>query len=334
MESRYSEANESQFQHIARAREAFEAAPKEQPVSALPVVIVYQARLERVEHFMRGGEHVFSFTDVKEDDPNAHFSDERHRNAHAVRDAFLGVKTPIEALDFLSNTGRFSPLDQKITWGEFQRWQRFAYLVQLHTPLMAATIEGQLSGEHVEVLKALTGDSIFRSSFFDIPETPEEFEPFARLLRDPPEMVSGIQAWRRIQEQRQCELWEWFHQPPLSIEWISASKEAEQRAMLHFKEKGFGPWMIEFLLAKKELRPVILIRPAYTLQAIAAAIYADRITGVEYRVCSSCERLIKIRAHGTKAYCDQPRPCKGNAHKARQRERKRSRAGGSQAPQG
>jgi hypothetical protein len=284
---------------------AFEAAPKEQPISDMHVVIAYTARVERVRHFTRAGEHVFEFTRLVKDGEYGHERWEQlGRNAHAVRDEFLRVKHPIEALDFLSNAGLFSPLNDWITWSEFQRWQRFAELVQLHTPLATATNEAQFSGECAEILKALTGDSIFRSSFFDgckIPKTAAQIESetiFSRTLNDDPELRSAVEKGRQLQASMRRELLKWFHQPPLSIEWIPSSEEAERRAMQHLQNRGFGPWMMEFLLPKEELRPVILIKPKHALQAIAAAIYADRIHGVEWRKCKwrKCPETFRVGA--------------------------------------
>jgi hypothetical protein len=37
--------------------------------------------------------------------------------------------------------------------------------------------------------------------------------------------------------------------------------------------------MIEYLVPREKLRPVLLIRPTFTLQAIAAAVFADRANG-------------------------------------------------------
>lgn len=334
MENRNSGTERGQLEHFAqmqlRMQEAvttFKAAPKEQPISDMQVVIPYMASVERVEHFTRGGEHVFRFNRRSKDNPERFEWDELPRNAHAIRDEFLKIEHPIEALDFLSNTGRFSPLSLDLTWSEFQRWQRFARLVQLHTPLMTATIEGQRSGECVEVLKALTGESVFHSSFFDgckIPQTPEMAEFDARMMREHPEIIPDIQEGRRLQERLHRELCSWFHQPPVTIEWVPCSEEAEQRAIQQLQNKGFGPWMMDFLLPKKELRPVIVIRPAYTLQAIAAAIYVDRIKGVEWRKCKreKCPETFRVGAREKQKWCSTT--CRENDRSYNKRHRRKT----------
>ncbi len=327
-------AEDWQIMRIARMQEAvaaFEVAPIEQPISDMQVVIVYTARIERVEPYTRGGEHVFQFTDRKKGDHTTIEWDELPRNVHAIRDEFLRIKPGdvIGALDFLSNTGLFSPLHREITLCEFQRWQQFARLVQEHNQLAAATNEAQRSGECTEVLRALTGESIFPSSFFDgceIPQTPAMIETNARMMLDP-EVRSAVEEGRRFQERKRRELWRWFHQPPCSIEWIPNNKEAEQKAMRHLQDRGFGPWMTDFLFPKQELRPVILIKPAYTLQAIAAAIYADRIRGVEWRKCAweKCPETFRVGSRKNQRFCIG-KPCRENARSERKREEVRKQA--------
>lgn len=314
-------AEDWQFERVARMQEAvaaFEAAPKEQPISDMQVVILYKANVERVEHHTVAGEHLFQFARPKVNDPTCMECYELSRNAHAIRDQFLNVKEWHEAYDFLLNSGRFSPLNMRLTFSEFRRWQRFAELVKLHSSLADATNEAQLSGECSEVLRALSGN--YPSSFFDIPKPPDEADSRAQLLHDYPEAAPEIQEGMRVQERRRRELWSWFRQPPCSIEWIPRSREAEQRAMQHFTSKGIGPWMMEFLLPKTELRPVILIRPTYTLQAIAAANYADRIQGVEWRKCKweKCPETFRVGSRKNQRFCIE-RSCRENYRSNRKR---------------
>jgi hypothetical protein len=336
-------ADSERVKRINEMLEAFTGAPKEQPLSDLHIVIVYKATLERVKQYMRSGEHVFQFTDKKEGHPTACEWDYQTRNAHAVRDWFLKVKTQTEALDFLSNTGIFSPLSHEITWSEFQLWQRFAYLVQQHSELAATTMnERPQTGECMEVLKALTGEAfLFPSSFFDEVDgkmSPAEDEAFWRDLRSPVqtdqqyrEMCEDIRESDRKHVLKRYELYSWFHKPLASIEEIPANKEAEKKATRYYEGKGFGPWMIEFILSRHELQSAILIRPTYTLQAIAAAIYADHKHGVEWRACGNANcicgpsrspKLVKLGAYGNK-YCSKK--CKTATLKRRARKAARER---------
>ena len=297
---------------------AFRSASKEYKISAMPVVVAYTAIIGRIEYYKRCEEPVFHYTrTVMKGSPNEQW-EEVPENVYAIRDEFLRVKTPGEAPEFLRKTGTFSPLSDTITWSEFGKWQRFAYLIQEHNMLAAAMNDAQRTGECVEVLKALTDD--YPSSFFDgseIPQTPAMIEFDAQILREHPELHSDIEKGRQSHERRRRELWSWFRQPPCSIEWMPKSQEAGERIM---QKRQAGGAMIEFLLPQEELQPVLLIRPRCALQAIAAAIYAERIQGVEYRKCDWCGDLFKVGNHANKRYCNPPRPCKGNAHKKRTRK--------------
>jgi hypothetical protein len=83
-----------------------------------------------------------------------------------------------------------------------------------------------------------------------------------------------------------------------------------------------GGAMIEYLVPREELRPVLFITVKTTLEAIAAANYADRIHGVEYRECKECRKLFKLGVHKKRKYCDRER-CKNSAHQRDRRKRKR-----------
>lgn len=310
------------------------------------MVVLYKARIERVEHYTLGGKYVFRFTSQRKDNPTATEWEELPRNVHAIRDEFLriSVKEPDRVSDFLMNTGVFSPLSDTITSGEFERWQQFAKLVQVHTQLSVAlndamndpTNPAKWTGECAEVLKALYG--YYPNSFFDgceIPQTFAETEFVARYLREHAEIVPKFEQGRHRQERRRRELWRWFRQPPSAIEWIPGSLEAEQKVFkTRIDQKSGlpvldveaspcvrGGVMIEYLLPKQELTPVIVIRPTYTLQAIAAAIYVDRIKGVEYRECDwhKCGAVFKIGDQPNKIYCSER--CGDIAHSKRTRGR-------------
>ena len=318
------EGNSERVARMNKLLAAYQSAPKERMVSATKVVVFYQARIERVEHFIEGGEHVFRFTSQNEDNPSLREWKDLPRNVYAIRDEFLRIKKddPNAVHHFLSNTGQFSPLSNSITMSEFQKWQRFAYLVQERRQLASATKNTRWSGECGEVLKALTGE--YSSSFFDEPgslgETLETYGLSARLLKEHPELLAEIHVGTRFQESVRRELCGWFRNPPQSWEWVPKSPEIEARVMRKLK----AGVMIEFLLPRSELWRVTLIQPKYTVQAIAAAIHADFVHGVEWQACDWCGDLVRIRSQRTKVYCGSPRPCKGNAHKQRQRENTRN----------
>lgn len=324
----YPELTPQRFSELDRLRAAMDAMrnlPPERAISAMPVIVPYMAIVGRVEHYKRGEEHCFRITRTVAGHEPDEIWEEKPLNAHAVRDEFLNVKDWSGAYDFLTTTGIFSPLDDTITWSEFQRWQRFTRLVLEHEPLASAMQRGDTSGEHWEVLKALTGD--YASSFFDVnrePVSSKEAEWMEREKLRHPEIVPMILEGQQHQEKERRKLWTWFQGPPgkfCSIEWIPKRKE-DADAVLPLLRKGGA--MIEFLLPRKSLRPAFVIHPWTTLHAIAAAIYADYSNGVEYRTCQFCNRLFPVGRQKSKKFCNQ-RQCKNAAHSRKSRRNERER---------
>lgn len=82
-----------------------------------------------------------------------------------VRDRFLRVKTPDDALAFLRATGPFlSPVDQpgileRLTWASFQRWQKIVRLFGQNGRLFILRGEYGESAEILPKLRALEDDT-------------------------------------------------------------------------------------------------------------------------------------------------------------------------------
>jgi hypothetical protein len=305
---------------LKNAMDAFRNAPVLRNVSAMEVVVSYVAIVGRVEHFKRGEEHVFRTTQRLGDGGTEERWSERHLNAYAIRDEFLKVKDWSAALEFLETTGVFSPLGDTLTWSEFKRWQEFVYLVQEHSRLAATMQSGNWSGDTGEVLKALTGD--YPSSFFDLPLQPES--PLEAKWKATPRIHEMIQEGIAHQEQKRRETWAWFREPPekaCSIQWIPKTLE-DQKAVWPKLQRGGA--MIEFLLPQNALKPLLLIKPSYTIQAIASAIYGDRIHREEYRSCEGCKALFKLGAHKDKKFCNREQ-CKNAAHQRNRRANARKK---------
>jgi hypothetical protein len=306
---------------IKRAMATYRIAPDVGSISAMPVLIDYEAEWLEYRHYMSGDEHVFNCGFRKGDEyDHPSFALEMKSsflNASAILDDFQDAKTPLDVLAFLNKTGRFSLLDSRVTWSYFKRWQRFAYLVQEHDLLAAEMKSGSWSGECGDVLRALNGDS--KNTFFDgfeLQTVAEGTANLARWLLNPLYAGQSPEDLQILIEER-AKLCSWFRQPPddsYSIEWIP--KRAEDRETIDPQvAKGA---MIEFLLPQEAMRPVLLIRASYTLEAIAAAIYADRIEGIEYRACEVCSDLFEVGTRDEKKYCSRER-CKNTAHQRRMR---------------
>lgn len=308
---------------IENALNAFSNAPPERSISAMEVVVSYAVQVGRTVHPRPAREYVYHLTRSfnAEDGHIGQHWDDKILNAYAVRDEFLKIKNWDEALDFLCRTGAFSPLGHPVTWAWFQRWQRFAYLVQEHDGLAAMMHKHNWSGEEGEALKALTG--IYPTLFFDVPEPPE-MESDARW-NEYPEFVQAVRESEASQKRKLSELCTWFRTPPTAIQWFPKNPKRNRHLL---QEMQRGGAMLEYMLPQCELQPVLLISAPTTLQAIAAAIYGDRIQGVEYRTCEMCKRLFRLGAHREKKYCDREL-CKNRAHQRNRRakEKKEKRKG-------
>ena len=99
-------------------------------------------------------------------------------NAFLTREAFLEVKTPGEALDFLSVTGHFRLQDNEhpkkhetLSWGDFQDWQELIRILMQKGSLSERAVF--VNGKHVgteftvpEPLHPLIGELSFRETMW------------------------------------------------------------------------------------------------------------------------------------------------------------------------
>jgi hypothetical protein len=307
---------------------------KRRIISAMPIVVSYIATLGSVTRTVHSGEVVFVTSRTV---PGSERWAELPLDVYSVRDEFLSVQGERQALDFLRATGEFLPGGDHISWINFKRWQRYAELV-MERESLTSVLENAIArrsnrktdpaGELSEVLKMLTG--LYPHTYFGKrpqPLTEEELERLRRAsaittaTQESAEMsyrecLAAIEASERSIENRQRELETWFREPPpqaYSIQWIPREPDEELgRKMQH------GGAMIEFLRIKQELEPVLLIRPTNTIEAIAAAIYAERIAGVRFGKCPGCNTRFEVNAHKDKTYCGTK--CKETVKKRRQRD--------------
>ena len=325
---------------------------KQRNISAMPIVVSYHARIPRVRQIKQSGEIVFQTT-------SSRFVDEIFRDAmegktdvgrlegwadricdaYDVRDEFLKITTERQALDFLREYGEFLPYDQQISWTDFKRWQRYAELVYERDRLSAAykdifaghpTDETDPTGELAEVLRMLTGYP--HTYFGDRPEYEpsqhqlEQIHRTAEILSETPRQteehyqrsLAAIKNGAAIGHQRQQELESWFRAPPgsaYSVEFVPKEPDADLA-----RNMQRGGAMLDYLIDQEELRPILVIWPSCALEAIAAAIYAERVAGVRVKKCPSCDKLFEIEAHKEKTYCD--RQCQDRMKKDRKRKKK------------
>jgi hypothetical protein len=321
---------------------------KQRIISPMPIVVSYQAKIPRVRQVStQAGEIVFQTT-------SSRFMDEifrdamdgktqvgvlqgwidRIRDAYTVRDEFLKVTTEREALDFLRENGEFLPYDQQISWVNFKRWQRYAELVYrerdklsaAHTAIFA-TGETDPTGELDQVLRMLAG---YPHTYFGDPPpppTPQELDSPRRACKVTSETprqaaehyqkaLAQMNEGAAIAHQRQQELECWFYAPPpsaYSVQFIPKERDAElERNMQR------GGVLFDYFMDQDKVRPVLVIYPRCALEAIAAAIYAERVASVRVGICESCGKLFEIEDHNEKRFCD--RLCQDRKKKQKKRE--------------
>ena len=107
---------------------AFDKQPSVRMLPPMPILVAYHPAHVAVSVEMSGESVLFSLHGDSETLPMI----DNCIDAHQVRDAFLGVKTPAEALTWFAASGHFRNLYEDdnhtlttVTWGEFQLWQEF-----------------------------------------------------------------------------------------------------------------------------------------------------------------------------------------------------------------
>lgn len=102
----------------------------ERMLPAMPIRVEYDPMPITVSFEKRGDDFLFHFRFAETEGYK-----ENSIEATTLRDTFLEVKTPGEALDFLTLAGRFRGLDQdgnfqeSMTWSDFQKWQEIVRIV-------------------------------------------------------------------------------------------------------------------------------------------------------------------------------------------------------------
>lgn len=309
-------------------------------IPAMSVVVYYEAAIARVE---RVGEEpnvrFITSRTVPGSEPHREDWEQRPLSAFGIRDAFLSVANERQALDFLRETGEFLPHSDAITWTDFQLWQRVAKLVHERKDLIDAW-ETQASGELSEMSQMLRLLSGYPHQYFGSRRPDVWSDKELADIRRAAAITASVEEGTRAAEiafnqilrsakngkaqieANQRELEEWFRKPPpkaCSIVLIPSQKDEER--VNHERLRGGG--MIEFLRTEERLRPMLVIYPRCTLQAIAAACYAERIGEVIFSICPKCKSRFEAK-NRKQVYCLN-QPCKATMKKRRQRARKKDR---------
>ena len=118
---------------------------RDRVLPALPIRVVYEPSSIIPSVEKRGEEIIFRFRYVDGVEDGTDLS-EGGVDAYSLRDAFLTIKTPGEALDFLALGGPFRDYDaddklrDSMTWRDFQRWQGIIRIVLTEGTLPLETV--------------------------------------------------------------------------------------------------------------------------------------------------------------------------------------------------
>jgi hypothetical protein len=325
---------------VTRARAATEAllSTASRIVSAMPVVVDYPATIHSVRQIGAEDEILFvtSLWGESGDHPEQSWRVE-HLDVYKIRDEFLALRTPREALNFLRETGRFLPGGTDVSWRDFERWQRYAEIVMERKQLIEfmkasfsqrSTAKIDPSGDLKQISLMLTG--IYPHNYFGrseqslSPETLASLRRSAEITSKTPheaernyrETLNGMEKERDVAHDRQRTLETWFYEPPdsaCSIKFIPRHPDEE-----FFRNIQRGGALLDYIHPLEDLIPVLVIKPACTVEAIAAAIYAERLAGIKCEKCPGCGFWFEVGSQQKKTYCSEK--CRERLKKRRQRD--------------
>ncbi len=208
------------------------------------------------------------------------FREQTHLDPFAIREAFFAVEDPTTATRFLSDAGSFWPF-REVLWSQFQKWQAFFRWLQVPYEKAQQSDEGRKAWRAAEDY-----DHFFVEAL--VPDWVRE---------DDADGYRQITAHRR---QRLIHLHHFAMRPErlpghcLSIQWSAAGDTSFQPAPPVPMHKG------------KEQKPYLSIEVHNILEAIAATVYADRCSGVEYERCKECGKLFRVESGHGQVFCPPP----------------------------
>jgi predicted nucleic acid-binding Zn ribbon protein len=230
----------------------------------------------------------------------------KYLDAFGVRDAFLQVKTPEEAINFLRDTGLFHPSNPRvITWDTFQRWRDYAEAMHIgksRAALLAKELPSDIppplvAGESsIQMHRMAYG--YYDHSYFGTPpdkgELPDWVEEDIRLQAANTAVTEEgrelkikthrerFVAGRHHNNDQQYKLEQQFKEP---------APDSYRIAIANASDPGKSQYWLVFEVGS-------------TLEAIAAANYIDRIGGITHEKCPVCGKAFPIRSQKKKKTCD------------------------------
>ena len=259
---------------------------------------------------------------------------------YKVMEAFELLKSPDELLALLNGAGLFWGLGS-LTWSQFLEWQRFVRCVR-NPNFPENAVKPGYPAEAIKAVRGFPNKCFPASAWIEDDFIRQQRSRFAETNPEQPDPFATAKAFREEELRRLAMC---FHQPsPKMIEFnflLSATmfptpdemteRSQEQRSVAgkrrvqktesKLKTLSKVSWFPEAYIAEYNLKPVMVVKASNILEAIAAAIWADRHHGIKYARCEGCQRLFnKESEHGQK-YCSDT--CKNVVTQRKWRERQR-----------
>lgn len=274
--------------------------PTSRTISAMPVVVSYYARIGLVEQFRFRDEAVFVLR-VCGEDLKGRFLEYAldELDPYEVLREFQRVSTERQALDYLRHTGDFSPVKRWVSWSEFKRWQRFVEILQDTEALVQEQSHiwepNRPHPEQREVIRVLGSKDhqFFIGSLHDEALAVNESTGKVVLIEE------SDNGWEvRAKKQRQLETY--FLAPPVTIRWWPKPSFKVNPATV-----TYAGGLPEFLAPQGEQVPKMFIESSTSLEAIAGALYADRVAQVTKRICQNenCRKTYEPKSPQQTKFC-------------------------------
>ena len=204
-----------------------------------------------------------------------------HLDPYAIRSAFFAVEDSTTAARFMSAAGPFWPFGG-VLWSDFQKWQQFFRWLRLPYETVAKDPEG------LKAWHAAEGEGLF----VELPPVPKARKGGTTAAKAQQkrhkltELLSIIHMFA-LRPGRQDDFC-------LSIQWRAHG------------DKSFKPCPPLKKFKGKAQEPYLNIEASNILEAIAATIYADRCSGVEYERCKECGKLFRVESGHGQEFCPPP----------------------------
>lgn len=212
------------------------------------------------------------------------------RDAFWIRDEFLRVSDERSALHFLRDTGRLTEDDQQLSWTTFQRWQTFTQVMMLSLEDEDRSRAPLADQSYFAAALKLGG---YEKNCFALAEPTFRDGDFTKRL-----FIMTGHAGHFVRPGRSS----------YQVEFVR-----KERGSHGFTAEGLHHEIESFKSSQSEAMenistpadPVLVIRPNCTIDAIAAAVWTERQSGVSWGKCAACRNLFQKRAHSEKKTCSE-----------------------------